>query len=100
MPDNTTVRNGPTILWILLMEFNPDSNVSFDAPYAVIENATLMQYNNNAATLCTAIEQAKYDIIWKSRTYTDNMYKKFSIKALKSVSNEEFNEYVRQNTDT
>ena len=33
-PDGTTVRDGPTIIWILLVEFNPDSNFSFDANYS------------------------------------------------------------------
>ena len=30
------MRDGPTILWILLVEYNPESNVSFDPHYAVI----------------------------------------------------------------
>ena len=94
------MRNGPTILWILLVECNPDSNVSFYAHYSVIENTTLSIYNNDIDTLCTALEQAKSDIIRNGGTYPEKMYKRFSIKALKSVSNAEFNKYVRQNNDT
>ena len=50
-PVGTKLRNEPTTICILLLEFNPDSNVSFGAHYAVIENATLSKYNNNIETL-------------------------------------------------
>ena len=69
----TTMRNGPTILWILLVECNPDSNVSFYAHYSVIENTTLSIYNNDIDTLCTALEQAKSDIIRNGGTYPEKM---------------------------
>ena len=94
------MRNGPTILWILLVECNPDSNVSFNAHHAVIENATLSKYNNDVDTLYTALEKSKSDIIRNSGMYLEKMYKQFSIKDLKSGLNAEFSKYIRQNTDT
>ena len=77
----TTMHDGPMILWILLVECNPDSNVSFDAHYAIIVNATFSKYNNDVNTLCTALKQAKSDIIRNSGTYPEKMYKQLSIKA-------------------
>ena len=94
------MHDGPMILWILLMECNTDPNISFDAHYAVIENATLSKYKNDVNTLCTALKQAKSDIIGNGRTNPENMYKRLSIKALKSVLNAKFNKYICQKTNT
>ena len=60
----------------------------------VIENAKLLKYNNDVNTVCTALEQAKSEIVLNGGMYPDKMYKQFSIKDLKSFSNSEFNEYV------
>ena len=94
------VGNVPTIILISLVKWNPDTNISFDAHYSVIDNTTLSKYNNNVDTLCTAIKQSKSDIILNSGTYPEKMHKQFLIKALNYVSNAKFNEYVHQNTNT
>ena len=96
----TMMRDGSTILWILLVECNPDSKISFDAHYAIIDNATFSKHNNDVNNSCTALKQAKSDIIRNCGTYPENIYKLFSIKELKSGSNAEFNEYVCQKTNT
>ena len=94
------MRDVPTIIWILLVKFNPESNVSFDAHYAVIDNTTLPKHNNDVDTLWTALKKSKSDIIWNGGTYPEKIYKRILVKVLKSGSNAEFNEYVRRKNGT
>ena len=87
----TTMRDGPMILWILLVECNPDSNVSFDSNFSVTENVTLSTYNNDVKNLCTGLKQSRFAIIRDGEMYPEKIYKRLSIKDFKSGTNAKFN---------
>ena len=90
--DGTKHLDGPTMLWFMMNKIDPSTIVGVEILRQKIETIRLHQHNNDVDLMITDIEKSFKRI--KSLGGTCNSIIRYTITALRSGPNDEFNAYI------